>query len=233
MSTLRTRTRSWPSSSAIVTTSPGSMSSASREAPLVMHALDPGREARRAISLASPALSTRQIEGRLVLRLHGRRRAHDALDGLHADIVVALDVVVADGEARRQVDVLGTRLPEQLGHGAARVADVGQLVLADHPDRGAAALGELQLAIALDAIEVVGDREQLEAAADAHLARQAEAAHGVGELRDVEVVLARGRRAGTSRSPPRSAARCPGGAAGPRLVDAVAVAFTSIWMLAS
>jgi hypothetical protein len=39
-----------------------------------------------------------QIERRLVLRLHGRGRRHDALHRLHAEVGVALDVVVADGE---------------------------------------------------------------------------------------------------------------------------------------
>ena len=61
------------------------------------------------------------------------------------------------------------------------------------------------------------------AAADAHLARQAEPAHGVGELRDVDVL---GLEADALAQVGHHLAQrngVPGGAARPRLMDAVAV----------
>ena len=71
-----------------------------------------------------------------------------------------LEVLVDHSEAERQVHLLGARLDERLALGI----DGDEVLLGDHPARGAAALLELQLVIALDRIEGVGGRQQLESA---------------------------------------------------------------------
>ena len=155
------------------------------QAPLVAGALQPG-----AVQLPErDALGLRcgehqgQIEGRLVLRVHGAARPGHPLGVLGADVGIALEVLVDDGEPGRQVDLLGPGLDERLALGI----DGDEVLLWDHPAGRTAALLELQLVIALDRIEGVGGRQQLERAAGADLAGDAEAVHLVGELGDVEV----------------------------------------------
>jgi hypothetical protein len=126
-----------------------------------------------------------QIEGRNVLRVHGAARPRHPLGVLGADVGVALEVLVDDGEAERQVDLLGARLDERLALGI----DRDEVLLGDHPAGCATALLELQLVIALDRIERVGGGQHLERATGADLAGERVAADPVGQLRDVQIVL--------------------------------------------
>jgi hypothetical protein len=155
------------------------------QAPLVAGALEPGAvqlPERDALGLRGSEHEG-QIEGRLVLRVHRAARPRHPLGGLGADVGIALEVLVDDGEAERQVHLLGPRLDERLALGI----DGDEVPLRDHPAGRTATLLELKLVIALDRIEQVGGRQHLERPADADLAGDAEAVHLVGKLGDVEV----------------------------------------------
>ena len=56
--------------------------------------------------LASAAVSMKgRVEGRIILRMHCAARPGHPLGVLGADVGVALEVLVYDGEAERQVDL--------------------------------------------------------------------------------------------------------------------------------
>jgi hypothetical protein len=117
--------------------------------------------------------------------VHRAARPRHPLGRLRADVGIALELLVDDGEAERQVDVLGPRLDERLALGI----EGDEVPLGGDPAGRTAALLELQLVVALDCIEGLGGRQHLERAAHAYLAGARVAAHPVGELGGVQIGL--------------------------------------------
>jgi hypothetical protein len=137
---------------------------------------------------------------------HGRRRAADPPRRLHALLVVARAIEVVDLDPRRQLVLLAAGLGEAGEPVRPQRCIAGpEVISCDGGDGRPAPAHEAQPVVALDAVEQVRARQQIERVADAHRPADEVAAHALaGEPAHLQIGRA---EAGGARRPGRASGR--------------------------